>query len=278
MSELLTCKGKKMFSFTTYYLDDKLVRGRVLDVFMPEKVTQKTALFFVHGGGWTNGSRDRFHEIMQAFGERGFICASTDYRLLPMTPGKRTAADQLADVRESYDAFVSILKEKNIVPEIAAFGSSAGAHLASLLVCALPGECGDKPALKNDWIQPVCGMVQATPASFVPWPESYPAMWGMMERAAGGTYEEVPENYRRLSLENYIRKDNPPLFFMEAENEGLFPGHYNKVLLEKHLQWGLPSQMKVYQYAEHGFFYDLSRPIQLEAFEDIFNFVKKING
>ena len=73
-------------------------------------------------------------------------------------------------------------------------------------------------------------------------------------------------------------KDNPPLFFMEAENEGLFPGHYNKVLLEKHLQWGLPSQMKVYQYAEHGFFYDLSRPIQREAFEDIFNFVKKING
>ena len=267
-----------MFSFTSYYLDDKIVSDRIFDVFMPEKVTQKTALFFVHGGGWTNGSKERFHEIMQAYCERGFICATANYRLLPLAGGKMTAADQLADVRECYDGFVSVLKEKNITPEIAVFGSSAGAHLASLLVCALPGDCGDNPALKNAWIRPVCGMVQATPASFEPWPESYPAMWGMMERAAGGKFEEVPENYRRLSLCNHIKEDNPPLFFMEAENEGLFPGHYNKVLLEKHLAWGIPSQMKVYKFAEHGFFYDLSRPIQHEAFEDIFNFVKKING
>ena len=67
-----------MISFNTYYLDDKVIRGRAFDVFMPEKVTQKTALFFVHGGGWTNGGRDRFHEIMYAYCERGFICASTD--------------------------------------------------------------------------------------------------------------------------------------------------------------------------------------------------------
>lgn len=266
-----------MFSFTSYYLDDKIVSNRIFDVFMPEKVTQKTALFFIHGGGWTNGTKERFHEIMQAYCDRGFICATAGYRLLPMAGGNLTAADQLADVRACYDGFVSVLKEKNITPEIAVFGSSAGAHLASLLVCALPGECGDKPALKNEWIRPVAGMVQATPASFEPWPESYPGIWSAIERASGGTYEESPEKFRRLSLREYIRKDNPPLFFMEAENECIFPRHYNQELLEKHLAWGIPSQMKVYQYAEHGFFYDLSRPIQHEAFEDIFNFIKKIN-
>ena len=55
-----------MFSFTSYYLDDDIVPNRVFDVFMPEKVTQKTALFFIHGGGWTSGSKERFHQIMQA--------------------------------------------------------------------------------------------------------------------------------------------------------------------------------------------------------------------
>ena len=35
--------------------------------------------------------------------------------------------------------------------------------------------------------------------------------------------------------------------------------------------------MNVYKYAEHGFFYNLTRPIQLEAFEDIITFVNKIN-
>ena len=267
-----------MFSFTSYYLDDKIVSNRIFDVFMPGKVTQKTALFFIHGGGWSGGAKERFHEIMQAYCERGFICATAGYRLLPLTGSKITAVDQLADVRECYDGFVSILKEKNIKPDIAVFGSSAGAHLASLLVCALPGECGDKPALKNSWVRPVCGMFQATPASFEPWPERFPGIWSSVERAAGGKFEEVPENFRRLSLCNYIKEDNPPIFFMEAGNETLFPGHYNKALLEKHLAWGIPSEMKVYKFAEHGFFYNLTRPIQHEAFEDIFNFVKKING
>ena len=267
-----------MFSFTSYYLDDDVVINRIFDVFMPEKITQKTALFFIHGGGWTNGNKERFHEIMRAYCRRGFVCATAGYRLLPLAGGSLTAVDQLADCRECYDGFVSVLKEKNIPPEIAVFGSSAGAHLASLLVCALPGECGDKTALKNEWIQPVAGMVQATPASFEPWPETYPAMWGMMERAAGGRFEEHPEKYRNLSLDRLIREDNPPLFFMEAEIEGLFPRKYNEVLLEKHKAWGLPSEMKIYKYAEHGFFYDLSRPVQREAFEDIIQFVQKING
>ena len=86
-----------------------------------------------------------------------------------------------------------------------------------------------------------------------------------------------PEKYRNLSLDRLIREDNPPLFFMEADNEGLFPREYNEVLLEKHLQWGIPSEMKVYKYAEHGFFYNLTRPIQLEAFEDIITYVNKVN-
>ena len=38
-----------MFKYTGYYLDDDIVPHRTFDCFMPEKVTQKTALFFVHG-------------------------------------------------------------------------------------------------------------------------------------------------------------------------------------------------------------------------------------
>ena len=268
-----------MFKFNSYYLDDKIIPDRSFDVFFPEKITQKTALFFIHGGGWTNGSKTRYHQIMQAFGEKGYICATTDYRLLPIDgSGKLTAVDQLGDVRESYDAFVTLLKEKGITPEIAVFGSSAGSHLASLLVCARPGECGEKCTLVNPWLEPLCGLLQATPATFEPHPENYPAMWGMMERAAGGKYEEEPEKFRNISLCKYIRKENPPLFFMEAENEILFHGHYNRKLLEKHLQWGINSQMKIYRYAEHGFFYGLTRPCQLEAFEDICTFVSRISA
>ena len=120
--------------------------------------------------------------------------------------------------------------------------------------------------------------MQSTPASFKPWDEVYPAMWGMMERAAGGVFAEVPEKFHNLSLVKYIRRDNPPIFFMEADNEGLFPTHYNEPILADHQAWGIPSEMKTYKFAEHGFFYDLTRPIQREAFEDIISFVNKINS
>ena len=256
---------------------DDITLNRTFDVFMPEKVTQKTALFFIHGGGWTNGTKVDYHLIMRAYCERGFVCGSASYRLLSVSASNSiSAVEQLADCRECYDGFVSFLKENDLPTDIAVFGTSAGAHLASLLICAEPGECQEKCSLKNKWIKPVCGMLQSTPAFFEPWPETYPAMWGMMERAAGGRFEEAPEKYRNLSLDRLIRPENPPLFFMEAEIEDLFPSKYNKVLLEKHRSWGIPSEMKFYK-GEHGFFYNLTRPVQLEAFEDIIQFVQKIN-
>ena len=93
-------------TFETYYLDSPLVQGRVFDLYVPENVTKDTAIFIVHGGGWRAGSRTGFHEIMEAFGNRGYIVASTDYRL-----NAKDAFMQLGDIREAYDRFVSILKE-----------------------------------------------------------------------------------------------------------------------------------------------------------------------
>ena len=266
-----------MFQYTGYYLDDDIVTDRTFDCFMPEHLTRKTALFFVHGGGWTCGSKSEYHLLMQAFCRQGFACGSAGYRLLPPgAPGKLSAVDQLRDVRECYDGFVSVLKARKIAPRIAVFGASAGAHLASLLVCAAPGACGEKCILHEPWSKPVCGLLQSTPATFEPWDEAYPAMWDMMERAAGGIYAEEPEKFRNISLERFIAPDNPPLFFMEADLEGQFPRRLNEALLRRHREWGIPSRMKVYRNAEHGFFYDLSRPIQREAFDDFIDFVTSL--
>ena len=268
-----------MYQFHSFYLDAPIIPGRAFDVFMPEKVTQKTALFFVHGGGWTGGAKENYHKIMYAYCSRGYVCASAGYRLL-QTNCKNTlsAVDQLGDVQECYDGFVTFLKERHLEPQIAVFGTSAGAHLASLLICAQPGDCGEKCTLANSWITPFCGLLQSTPASFEPWPESYPAMWGMMERAAGGKYQEEPEKFRNISLCRFINEKNPPLFFMEAGGEELFPKHYNEAFLARHQAWQIPSKMKFYRYAEHGFFYDLTRPCQQEAFEDIIAFIRELEN
>ena len=209
-------------TYQSYYLDYPMVKDRVFDVFEPEEITKDVAVFFVHGGGWRGGSREGFHEIMDELNKRGFLCAATDHRKYA-----KTAFEQISDIRASYDKFVTILKEKNRPLKIAVYGVSAGAHLASLMLCAEPGECGEENHFENEWVKPCMGMLQATPYDFHPWEGIMPQFWATMVDIAGAPYtEENMERYERLSFKNYIRENNPPLFFMEAELEHLFPIEY----------------------------------------------------
>lgn len=250
--------------FQSYYLDYPLVKGRVFDVFEPEEITKDIAVFIIHGGGWRSGSRTMFHEIMEALNERGYLVAATDYRLYA-----KDAFEQLGDVREAYDKFVSLLKEKNRPMKIAVYGESAGAHLASLLICAKPGECGESNSLTNEWISPCKGILHATPVDFFPWEGMMPSFWDTMQNIAGVPYEKDVECYERLSLKNYINGNNPPIFFVEAELENLFLSEHTLQLVRKHRSLGINSHWKVYPKVEHGFFYELKRKAQVEAFEDI---------
>ena len=93
--------------FYSYYLDTPLQVGRVFDVFEPEKITRNTVVFFVHGGGWTSGSRSTFYPVISELNKLGYFCASTDYRLVSSGVNNTvTAFDQLADIRESYMEFM----------------------------------------------------------------------------------------------------------------------------------------------------------------------------
>lgn len=253
-------------SFTTFYHDSPLVLGRSFDFFdvTPGTELRNRAIFFVHGGGWRGGSKVNYHTLMDAYSQKGYLTATTDYRL-----NAPNAFEQLKDIRQSFDCFVEILMQKKRPLDIAVHGTSAGAHLASLLCCALPGECGeDVSCLKHPEVRPSACFVQATPYDFLPYDWRIPAFWNSMQDIAGIPYAEDPAPYEKLSLKNYIRKDNPVFFFMEAELEHLFPVDLTLEIARKHREMGIPSQWKNYSRMEHGFFFDLARPKQREAFED----------
>jgi hypothetical protein len=95
-----------------------------------------------------------------------------------------------------------------------------------------------------------------------------------MQDIAGAPYDKEPERYQRLSLKNYIREDNPPIFFLEAELEHLFLSKYTHEVADRHNKMGLRSKWKEYKRVEHGFFYELKRDAQLEALEDICSFIE----
>ena len=97
--------------------------------------------------------------------------------------------------------------------------------------------------------------------------------WASMENIAGAPYNDDPERYERLSLKNYWRRDNPRIFFMEAELEHMFLSRHTLAAVRQHHAWGIPSRWKVYPLMEHGFFYELRRKAQFDALEDICKFI-----
>ena len=264
------------YTYQSVYLDKPFINGRALDIFMPETDIKDIAVVFIHGGGWRSGSRSQMHKIMEGFCNKGFICASFDYRL-----GGVDAFDQLTDLRYAYDYFVSFLKEQKRPLKIVTYGSSAGAHLNALISLTNPGECGEELEfngikLKNEWVRPVGCVLQAASMLFEPWEDIFPGSWKCFQDIAGVSYEEHPEVYKRLAPMEYLSKTTPPLMFLNASDEHMFPCRYTLQAAKKLQELGNKCIAKTYENAEHGFFYDLTRRVQKQAFADILDFVSEL--
>lgn len=257
------------FSYHSLYFDSPIESGRVLDLFVPEVVSKKTALFFVHGGGWRAGSRTAFHNIMSAFHSEGYVSSSTDYRLAGVS-----LADQLTDIRHGYDLFLEELRKMGRSERVVVYGGSAGALLAALLSMTEPGTCGEEKVYKNHSLAktlraPIGVVLSAFTPLFTPWEDIFPGIWQSMEDIAGASYEKDPARYERYSPMRYVTASTPPMFISHAENEHMFP-LANLRLFEKAMKAkSRPIQIKSYAGAEHGFFYDLTRRVQREKYSDM---------
>ncbi len=249
--------------YRSVYLDQPIVRGRILDILEPEPglPEQPVALFFVHGGGWRAGARADFHTIALAFRSLGFEVASTDYRL----GGGVDLFGQIADVREALRFYADDLHRRGRSERVVLIGSSAGAHLALMVGLEEP------PAAR---VAGVC--VQAAPFTFEPWPDIFPAIWENMVSIIGTPYAADPEPYRRASPNRLVRPEMPPVFALHAQNEHMFPLELTEEFIRKAAACGARAEYKIYPNTEHGFFYSLSRRQQKEAFEDILAFIHSL--
>jgi len=88
---------------------------------------------YIHGGGWSAGDKlkDEYYNLVKPkLLAQGVAVASIDYRFAP----KDRFPAQMIDVAYAVRYLRSNAKNKHVDPDrIAAFGTSAGGHLASLL-------------------------------------------------------------------------------------------------------------------------------------------------
>jgi acetyl esterase/lipase len=104
-----------------------------MDIFLPKNRTSQTSVIvFVHGGGWTGGSKEEFTSLANTFAGKGYVSITMNYRYADVQR-KISYADLLTDI----DQALAFLKTKSNEytfnsNRITLFGHSAGAHLSLL--------------------------------------------------------------------------------------------------------------------------------------------------
>jgi len=105
---------------------------QVLDVYTPNEQTDGPlpAIIYVHGGGWTRGTKSNVNEKPSFFANKGYVFISAGYRLSPKANYTQMAEDISSAVKWVYDhadQYHIDRKRLNLM------GHSAGGHLVTLI-------------------------------------------------------------------------------------------------------------------------------------------------
>ncbi len=144
------------------YVEGKDVDERQkLDLYLPRGAKDYPTLFFIHGGGWTRGSRSGFGRLGSTFARNGVAFVSSGYRLSPKV--KHPAHVQ--DVAKGFAWTVANIGKHGGNPGmIFVSGHSAGGHLAALLATDEGYLKAEKLSLSNvKGVIPVSGVFVVSP-------------------------------------------------------------------------------------------------------------------
>ena len=199
---------------------------------------QRPAVLILPGGGYDHISARESGPIALQFMAQGYAAFSLEYSVAPNgfpTP-LREAAMAMRYIRENAENF-------EINPNmVAAIGFSAGGHLCGLLGtmydCSEVSDLGDASQLRPDAL----GLCYPVAIS-----------WG---KTHNGSFENLAKDnaplIRRLSLDQLVRSDMPPVFLWHTRNDPIVPCR-NSLLLSVALEEaGVPFALYIYRNGPHG--------------------------
>jgi len=220
-----------------------------LDLYLPATSgTECPLVIWVHGGGWSGGSRKDCPAIRLA--ERGYAVASIDYRLSQ----DAIYPAQIEDCKAAVRFLRAHALDYGIQPKrIGAWGGSAGGHLVSLLGATGnirdfdTGANLDQPSQVQcvvDWFGPTDFLHYGDPPSKAVYdPNSAGA------RLLGG---KDPEKARRASPLYFVNKDAAPFLIMQGDKDNLVPLQQSQVLEAALKQNGVECNLMILAGAGHG--------------------------
>jgi len=216
----------------------------------PDKVP---LLVYIHGGGWTSGSKDGVMDSPvagMAF-QLGFAVASIDYRLAP----EWVFPAQVHDCKLAIRYLRKNADSLGIDPDrIAAVGGSAGGHLAAIL-----GTADDDDGLEGPGLPGISSRVSVVAEYFGPadltdvdTPLTNEGLAILL--AFLGCHPLVcPELARQASPAAYVTPDDPPILIAHGANDELVPYRQAEIFAERLRSAGNACTLIKVEHAGHSF-------------------------
>lgn len=229
-----------------------------LDLYFPGSMDAPAPIVvYVHGGGWTQGSKDRQLEIFYASSllDAGFVLASVDYRLAP----QHKFPAMIEDVKCAIRFLRAHAAEYNIDPErIGAMGASAGGHLVSLL-----GVTDQSAGFDVGEYLDQSSRVQAVVDLFGPadLTVGYSSAYAGMAQHVFGTTDPAHPIFRAASPVTYITPDDPPFLILHGDRDQTVPLAQSQEFYDKLIAGGVEAQLIIVQGGGHG----LSNPEEVPS-------------
>ncbi len=218
-----------------------------LDVYLPpvKKFESAPVVYFVHGGGWAAGSKDKFVSrlflpVFKELAESGFVGVSVQYRFARKGRGV-LMRDCVTDAMDGLRYLHQNAERLGIDPErIVVFGDSAGGQLAQMLNLAGPQGFRGDDGLAEFGIQPVGAVSWYGPTDFTDsklfetdFSDKNPDRFGERIVGPGQSYADQPEAFEEMSPYYWIQPDSPPMLLIQGNRDSTIPLAHALHLQEK---------------------------------------------
>jgi len=229
-----------------------------LDLYLPKDGKNLPLIINIHGGAFRAGSKE--DGVPLGYLAQGYAIASINYRLSQ----DAIFPVQIQDCKAAVRWLRANAKKHNLNPErFAAWGASAGGHLAAML-----GTTGSTKEFDVGGNLDVSSRIQAVVDYFGPTDflqmDAHRLPNGLVHNGAnspesllvGGAIQENKEKVTKANPSTYITKDAPPFLICHGDEDPLVPHHQSELLEAALKNAGVPVTFYSVKGAGHGRFND----------------------
>jgi acetyl esterase/lipase len=237
-----------------------------LDLYLPREATKPNpTLIYIHGGGWTGGSKEGSVLTFMDYLEKGWSVVNVEYRLARVSLAPAAVEDCLCALRwVMHNAGTYNFDTNNLVVT----GNSAGGHLAMTTgmlpaSAGLDRECPGPEQLKVSAIVNWYGITDVEDLLDGPNMKTYAVTWL-------SSMENRRDIARRVSPIHYVRSGLPPIITIHGDADPTVPYAHAVRLHEALEKAGVANALVTIPGGRHGGF---NREQTLRAYSEIEKFL-----